>query len=289
MVLIKDSAAAIDQLAVLIDADNAQPSVLPNLMQEVASFGLAIVRRIYGDFSEQKGCHWRQYLQPLAIKPIQQFAYTKGKNATDSSLIIDAMDLLYTLPLDGFCLVTSDSDFTGLAIRLRESGKKVYGFGEEKTPQSFRSACNKFILTELLRDNALPKDSKRPKDSRGPEEEGGPEESNNHAGVPNILTELGPDSNLPVKNPNLPVNLFLWAVEKTAHDDGWVLLSEFGSYINQIKPDFDSRKYGYKKLSDLVTNETGLFKVEKRKLGDSGNYNIYLRLCDLKLKAPKAK
>ena len=138
------------RLAVLIDADNAQAGVIEGLLEEVARFGEATVRRIYGDFTSPSSASWKKVLNRYSIKPVQQFAYTTGKNATDSTMIIDAMDLLYTRRFDGYCLVTSDSDFTGLAVRLREEGLLVYGFGEQKTPESFRQACSRFIYTENL-------------------------------------------------------------------------------------------------------------------------------------------
>src|SRR3990167_448549 len=139
------------RLAVLIDADNAQATVIEGLLAEIARFGEATVKRIYGDFTAPTSASWKKVLQQHAIKPVQQFAYSTGKNATDSTLIIDAMDLLYTRKFDGFCLVTSDSDFTGLAMRIREEGLTVFGFGEKKTPDAFRNACHKFIFTEVLR------------------------------------------------------------------------------------------------------------------------------------------
>ena len=142
------------RLAVLIDADNAQASVIEALLAEVARFGDAIVRRIYGDFTSPASSAWKKVLQRNAIKPVQQFAYSTGKNATDSALIIDAMDLLYTGDFDGFCLVTSDSDFTGLAMRLREAGQVVFGFGERKTPEAFRNACHRFVFVEVLREDS---------------------------------------------------------------------------------------------------------------------------------------
>src|SRR5574343_1219569 len=139
------------RLAVLIDADNAQAAVIEGILAEVARFGEASVKRIYGDFTSPNSSSWKKVLQKYALKPVQQFAYTTGKNATDSTLIIDAMDLLYTRKFDGFCLITSDSDFTGLAVRLREEGLLVYGFGEQKTPEAFRNACHKFGFTEIFR------------------------------------------------------------------------------------------------------------------------------------------
>src|SRR5512141_86793 len=144
------------RLAVLIDADNAQPSVIEGLLDEVAKFGVASAKRIYGDFTSAQQTQWKQVLLKHSINPVQQFAYTSGKNATDSSLIIDAMDLLYTRRFDGFCLVSSDSDFTRLAQRLREEGLTVYGFGERKTPAAFVKACDRFVYTEVLRAEVAP-------------------------------------------------------------------------------------------------------------------------------------
>ena len=159
------------RLAVLIDADNAQPSVIEGLLGEVAKYGVASVKRIYGDFTSPRMTQWKAALLRHSISPAQQFAYTSGKNATDSSMIIDAMDLLYTQRFDGFCLVSSDSDFTRLAQRLREEGLTVYGFGEKKTPDAFVRACDKFIYTEVLRMEAVsapakPATSKPGKESR---------------------------------------------------------------------------------------------------------------------------
>ena len=142
-------------MAVLIDADNAEHKVIEGLLAEIARFGEATVKRIYGDFTTQQSSSWKKVLQQYSIKPVQQFAYTTGKNATDSTLIIDAMDLLYTRKFDGFCLVSSDSDFTGLAVRLREEGLTVLGFGRQQTPEAFRNACHKFIFIEVLRSNGM--------------------------------------------------------------------------------------------------------------------------------------
>ena len=159
------------RLPVLIDADNAQAAVIDGLLAEIARFGEATVRRIYGDFTAPTSASWKKVLQRYAIKPVQQFAYTTGKNATDSTMIIDAMDLLYTRKFDGFCLVTSDSDFTGLAVRLREEGLTVLGFGEKKTPMAFRNACHKFIFTEVLRpdikNESVVPPSKKDKEQKG--------------------------------------------------------------------------------------------------------------------------
>ena len=209
------------RLAVLIDADNAPADIIDRLLEEIAKYGIASVKRIYGDWSHGLS-KWKAALLPHAIIPVQQFAYTKGKNATDMALVIDAMDLLYSGNFDGFCIVSSDSDFTRLASRLRESGLTVYGFGEKKTPEAFRKACDKFIYTEIFH----------------PEKQRQEKEKNNGKNNP----AAAPDA----------LSLLKRAVRENADDLGWANLGPIGSYISKINPDFDSRLYGYGKLSDLI-------------------------------------
>ena len=225
------------RLAVLIDADNAQASRIEGLLAEVAKYGVSTVKRIYGDWTSPQLGRWKEVLHTHAINPVQQFAYTKGKNATDSAMIIDAMDLLYTNRFDGFCLVTSDSDFTRLASRLRESGVTVYGFGERKTPESFRSACDKFVYVDVL-GSAVEDEAA---------EEGQP------AKKP-TAKELRSDARL--------MGLLRNAVEAESDDDGWASLSLVGGHIAKQAPDFDPRNWRYQKLVDLVT-AIGLFEVER--------------------------
>ena len=234
------------RLAVLIDADNAQASIMQNIFQEIAKLGEITVKRIYGDFTSPQMKKWKERLQPLAISPVQQFAYTTGKNATDSSLIIDAMDLLHTRTVDGFCLVSSDSDYTGLAMRIREAGLIVHGFGKSTTPKSFRTACHKFTLTELLR--STPEDGQPATPIAFPGK------------TAPAQPATGPERPLPTDL----VDLLQKAISQTAGDDGWALLSAVGSYLTQIKPDFDARSYGYGKLSNLARGATGLFPIEER-------------------------
>lgn len=222
-----------NNLAVLIDADNAQPSIIDGLLAEIAKYGVANVKRIYGDWTVPQLKGWKDVLLQHSIQPVQQFGYTKGKNATDSALIIDAMDLLYTGHFTGFCLVSSDSDFTRLASRLRESGITVFGFGENKTPLPFVSACDKFIYTEVLRES----------------EEGGQETAKRSS------KELKSDAKL--------VNSLRKAVESSSDETGWAPLAAVGSNVVKQFPDFDSRNYGYKKLGDLVA-ATELFDIEER-------------------------
>jgi len=207
-------------LAILIDADNANPAIVKGLVDEVAKLGRATVRRIYGDWTAPNLASWKAVLLEHSIQPIQQFAYTKGKNATDSSMIIDAMDLLYAGNLDGFCLVSSDSDFTRLASRLKESGKQVYGFGEKKTPRPFVAACDRFIYTEVL----------AKVDGQAPRRK--------------ATSELDSDRDF--------LDLVSGAVDDASDEGGWAHLGVVGSILTKKMPDFDSRNYGYSKLSDLL-------------------------------------
>jgi uncharacterized LabA/DUF88 family protein len=219
------------RFAVLIDADNASPRIAAGLFEEVAKFGEATVRRIYGDFSGQRLKPWVDILQKYAIDAHQQFAYTTGKNASDIALVIDAMDLLHSGRLDGFCLVSSDSDFTRLASRLREQGADVYGFGEQKTPESFRQACRRFIYTENLRPDAQ---VAVPEDGRSK----------------------------PLQPPSAAIPVLNTVIAQMESEDVWVDLGIVGQRLATIASDFDPRTYGYRKLSDLV-RKTGAFDVDQ--------------------------
>jgi uncharacterized LabA/DUF88 family protein len=210
------------QLAVLFDADNAQASVIQELLAEVSRSGTAPITRAYGDWTTQNLRSWKDVLHTMAIQPIQQFSYTTGKNATDSALIIDAMDVLHSGRVDGFCLVSSDSDFTRLATRIREAGLVVYGFGERKTPEPFVAACDKFIYTEILRPEKIAE-----KDA----------EKTPVVAVADVR-KLKP--------------LVIAAIDANARDDGWAALGGVGSHISKMDPAFDARNYGFKKLSELV-------------------------------------
>lgn len=238
------------RLAVLIDADNTQPSLIEALLGEIAKYGVASVKRIYGDWTLPNLKGWKEMLAEHAIQPIQQFRYTVGKNATDSAMIIDAMDLLYTGRFDGFCLVSSDSDFTRLASRIRESGLTVYGFGERKTPQSLVSACDRFIYLDVLRAPAATEDPEAP--------------------APKVKepASLRRDAQL--------VGLFRAGIDSLADDEGWAPLGGVGQFIGKQAPEFDPRNYGYKKLSDLAS-AIGLFEVEQRRHEDGRSKGTYLR------------
>lgn len=240
-------------LAVLIDADNAMPSITRLLLAEVAKYGTANVKRAYGDWTSTNLNGWKEELLRQSIQPIQQFAYTHGKNATDSAMIIDAMDLLYLSRFDGFCLVSSDSDFTRLAARIRESGLIVYGFGEHKTPKPFVAACDKFIYTEnLVYHEEL---------------------------VPHPDRVIVPENHVPVRHAqedNHLASLLHTTIETASDDDGWAELSTVGQFLTKKHPDFDPRTYGYSKLSDLIS-AFPLFDVVRHPPREGKPKGIYVR------------
>ena len=236
------------KFAVLIDADNSSIGAIPSVLEEVAKYGIASVKRVYGDWSSETLKNWREVLLPHAITPVQQFAYTKGKDATDMILIIEAMDLLYAGALDGFCIVSSDSDFTPLASRIRENGLSVYGFGKKKTPEAFKKACDKFIYVEnLIVDSDLknieeeylsePTDKKLTETLKTVEQK--------------ALTQ-SKEYSPPETVDRATLNLIYKAVKDNADENGWANLSMVGQYISAVKPDFDSRNYGRAKLSGLI-------------------------------------
>lgn len=218
-------------LAVIIDADNSQPSIIEGLMAEIAKYGVASVKRIYGDWTDLRLKGWKSHLLSHGIHPMQQFGYTVGKNATDSAMIIDAMDLLYTNKFDGFCIVSSDSDFTRLAQRIRESGLMVYGFGEKKTPKAFLAACDQFIYTENLRKSQPAKRQVKKSEVSSKEDDS--------------LKEI-------LKN----------VVEDTADDSGWSYLTHIRQTLANRHPDFDPRNYGFNNMMDLI-NKMGMFEIKR--------------------------
>jgi uncharacterized LabA/DUF88 family protein len=239
------------KLAVLIDADNTQPAIIEGLLDEVSKYGVASVKRIYGDWTTNNLRSWKDRLLEFAIQPIQQFSYTSGKNATDSAMIIDAMDLLYSEKLDGFCIVSSDSDFTRLAARLRESGRTVYGFGEKKTPRAFVSVCDKFIYTEIL---------------RGDYQEEADDDESRPAAKPR--KEFKVDRRLQ--------KLLRDAVEDLADESGWAYLGGVGQKISNRSSEFDPRNYGFKKLGDLF-RAIPQFETEERPQENGTGRQVYIR------------
>jgi uncharacterized LabA/DUF88 family protein len=242
-----------DRLAVLIDADNAQPAIAAELLAEVARFGTAQVKRAYGNWDGTGLNGWKAHLLSQSIRPVQQYAYTTRKNATDTAMIIDAMDLLHSGRFDGFCLVSSDSDFTALAQRIRESGLTVYGFGERKTPESFVAACDRFIYVENLARAAA----------------SAPADTPAQAPAERVTTAR-------LKRDTTLVSLLRNAVEAASDEDGWAHLGAVGSILTKQRPDFDSRTWGYAKLSDLITATT-LFTIDHRSPGDGKPAVLYVR------------
>ncbi len=243
------------RLAVLIDADNAQASIIDGILSEIAKFGTASAKRIYGDWTQPNLNSWKKVLLNNSIQPIQQFAYTTGKNATDSALIIDAMDLLYTRRFEGFCLVSSDSDFTKLAARIREEGLTVYGFGEKKTPQPFVVACDKFIYTEVL----LPSIKIDNKES-----------------IQKDTAQKSPNAK---DNKKEILDLIYLAIEAVSGDDEWANLGNVVGNITKLHPDFDSRLYGYKKPSQLVKSFSEFLEIDEKPaaVGNTSAKSIYIR------------
>ena len=238
----------VPRLGILIDADNSNMDTLPDLLAEIAKYGNASVRRAYGNWTSGQLGKWKTGLLTHSITPVQQFNYTTGKNATDSAMIIDAMDLLYAGHLDGFCIVSSDSDFTRLAARIREQGLTVYGFGERKTPAPFVAACDKFVYVENLGGEAE-------------EEEDEPVETK----APRLKRDRKLDA------------LLREAVDAASDDSGWAQLGAVGSNLGRRAPDFDSRSYGFRKLRDLVAAHPG-YEVEDRPSADGSRNAVYIRL-----------
>ncbi len=239
------------RLAVLIDADNIPHSNIKAMMEEVAKYGIPTFKRIYGDWTKPHLSGWKTVLLENAINPVQQYSYTTGKNSTDSAMIIDAMDILYTGRVDGFCLVTSDSDFTRLATRLREAGMRVFGLGEMKTPAAFRAACDKFIYLEILQQDR--------------ERETAPAKNKASKGKAKAISKA--DREL--------INLLSTSINDIADEDGWAYLGELGNLLLKKQPDFDARNYGYSKLIQLIKN-FDRFEVDIRESGRKGKL-VYVR------------
>jgi hypothetical protein len=238
-------------LAVLIDSDNAQAAVISDLLAEVAQVGTATVKRAYGDWTTPQLGSWKEVLNVHAIVPVQQFSYTTGKNATDSALIIDAMDLLHGGRVDGFCLVSSDSDFTRLATRIREQGLLVIGFGERKTPKAFVAACDRFLYTDILKRGS----------SAGP------------SSGSNQRRSAADDEGAP------PLRPFLCdAITAVTQDDGWAPLGMVGSLLQKNDPSFDARNYGFRKLSELVKGQPYLSVKEVPMSPGSQHMHLFVQL-----------
>lgn len=244
------------KLAVLIDADNVPYSNVKGMMEEIAKFGTPTTKRIYADWTKPNAGGWKSVLLEHAITPIQQYSYTVGKNSSDSAMIIDAMDLLYSDKVDGFCIVSSDSDFTRLAIRLRESGMKVIGIGEQKTPNSFIVACDRFIYIEVL-DGAIKK--KSPKRTNT---------SDAKKATPKSLNKVDLQT----------IELIESTIEDIGDDSGWAFLGDVGNLIVKKKPEFDPRNYGFPKLTPMLKSLTDILEIDERDSDKKGIKHVYVRL-----------
>ncbi len=237
------------KFAVLIDGDNIPSSYLKEMMEEIAKYGNPTIKRIYGDWTNPQLKTWKTKLLTNAIRPIQQYAYTSGKNATDSAMIIDAMDILYSDKVDGFCIVSSDSDFTRLATRLREAGKHVIGIGERKTPEPFIVACDKFIYVEILK----------------PDQQGTDKEASPKAAKPEKISKKG-------------VRLLSNSIEDVADEEGWAFLGDVGTILLKKQPNFDARNYGFQKLTALISS-LNKFEIELRDAGKGRRSKlVYVRV-----------
>lgn len=258
------------KLAVLIDADNVTYAHVKGMLEEIAKYGTPTFKRIYGDWTKPTLSGWKKVLLENAITPIQQYSYTSGKNSTDSALIIDAMDILYTGGVDGFCIVSSDSDFTRLATRLREAGMKVFGIGEKKTPSSFIASCNKFIYIEILKKKDKEVATKRAKtrEKKTTKEEPVKEE------IKEVREEVKKESRFAEIDSDL-IQLIADSINDLADEEGWVFLGVLGNLILKKQPDFDSRNYGYKKLVDLIKNIPGV-EIDERRTGKN-HVAMYVR------------
>jgi uncharacterized LabA/DUF88 family protein/Fe-S-cluster formation regulator IscX/YfhJ len=247
------------RLAVLIDADNIPYSNVKGMMEEIAIYGTPTFKRIYGDWTKPALSGWKNVLLENAITPIQQYNYTTGKNSTDSAMIIDAMDILYSGKVDGFCLVSSDSDFTRLATRLREAGMKVIGIGEKKTPNPFIVACDKFIYLEILKNTT-------------PKKETATQPKTKKAKGKKVQAEPEPDDKIPAE----VIELIATSISDLADDAGWAFLGEVGSLLQKKKPDFDSRNYGFNKLTKLI-KAISQFEIDERETGKPNVKHIFVR------------
>jgi uncharacterized LabA/DUF88 family protein len=244
------------KLAVLIDADNVPSTHVKEMMEEIAKYGNPTIKRIYGDWTKPHVTRWKSLLLENAITPVQQYAYTTGKNATDSAMIIDAMDILYSGKVTGFCLVSSDSDFTRLATRLREAGMSVIGIGEKKTPNPFIVACDKFIYFEILKD-----------DSDDEDEEGtGTDEKKATKKPKRTFDKITPKT----------IRLIAQSISDAADEDGWAFLGDVGNLIQKKRPNFDSRNYGFQKLTPLIKS-TGRVDIETRETSRRNLKLIYVK------------
>lgn len=267
------------KLAVLIDADNVPYANIKGMLEEIAKYGTPTFKRIYGDWTNVNLSGWKNVLLENAITPIQQYSYTKGKNSTDSALIIDAMDILYTGGVEGFCIVSSDSDFTRLATRLREAGMKVFGIGEKKTPSPFIASCNKFIYIEILKKEVrepIPLKANQKKTAKKGKKPTAIVEKIVTPPIVDIILEAEPTPTVAKIDQNL-IKLILDSINDIAEEDGWVFLGVLGNLIPKKQPDFDARNYGYKKLLDLIKAIPEI-EIDKRTSGANNISHFFVRI-----------
>lgn len=267
------------KLAVLIDADNVPYANIKGMLEEIAKYGTPTFKRIYGDWTNVNLSGWKNVLLENAITPIQQYSYTKGKNSTDSALIIDAMDILYTGGVEGFCIVSSDSDFTRLATRLREAGMKVFGIGEKKTPSPFIASCNKFIYIEILKKEVrepIPIKANQIKTVKKSKKPTAIIEKIIAQPIVDIIPEPEPTPTVAKIDQNL-IKLILDSINDIAEEDGWVFLGVLGNLIPKKQPDFDARNYGYKKLLDLIKAIPEI-EIDKRTTGANNISHFFVRI-----------
>ena len=243
------------KLAVIIDADNVPHSHVKGMMEEIAKYGVPTFKRIYGDWTRPNLGGWKNILLENAITPIQQYGYTSGKNATDSAMIIDAMDILYTGKVDGFCIVSSDSDFTRLATRLRESGMKVFGFGEKKTPYPFIVACDKFVYLEILKNESVSKTTAVPRP---------------------LQTDVKEQETVQKINDEI-ISFISSGVDDVADESGWAFLGDVGNLLNKKRPDFDPRNYGFTKLTPLIKSIKKHFDIDERATDRPNIKHVYIK------------
>lgn len=251
------------KLAVLIDADNVPYSNVKGMMEEIAKYGTPTTKRIYADWTKPNSSGWKSVLLEHAITPIQQYSYTVGKNSSDSAMIIDAMDLLYSDKVDGFCIVSSDSDFTRLAIRLRESGMKVIGIGEKKTPNSFIVACDRFVYIEVLH-GAIKKKTKK-------------QTSPTSTNIKKTI-EKEVEKEVTNKIDIQTIELIEDTLDAIGDDDGWAFLGDVGNLIVKKKPEFDPRNYGFSKLTPMLKSLTDILEIDERESDKKGIKHVYVRL-----------
>lgn len=265
------------RIAVLIDADNVPYAHVKGMLEEISRYGTPTIKRIYGDWTSSNLSGWKKVLLENAIIPIQQYGYTVGKNSTDSAMIIDAMDILYTGQVNGFCLVSSDSDFTRLAMRLREAGMRVLGMGEKKTPTPFIAACDRFIYLEILNAEKEEQKEEQREENKNEGRSARRRSRPKAAAVDNTASESGETERAKIGRVDASlIKLIASSVDDIADENGWAFLGDVGNLIQKKQPSFDSRNYGYRKLTQLI-QATGKFEIDQRETANNHIKHVYIR------------